>query len=299
MTFKTGSGIVVRKATRKQQKAAAVARSLSKNQKKEVKKLVKGVAETKSASFYQDYNNGGSATRASGTFATRGWAVQNNAIVTNNTDILQLVPYVAQGLDDWNRIGQKITVSGLHVSGSIRINISRLVSRSLTVLNAYVFVWQHQQLKDYTRLYASNDFSQFLERGDGATTAFTGEQQDIGRVPARQYYKLLKVKKIKLDWAGVNAGVATDAGVDVSIANAHVWKGDYSMNLTKHLPKVLTYPESANSTTPQVLNAPTNTSLCMSIGFVLANNASQTNTPVDPLPFLEQTYVSRLTYKDM
>lgn len=285
-----------KRQTRKSKKVA----TLTKPVRRAIKAIVKGAGETKRAFFYQDWNDGTVTTRATGAFGTRGWAVQNNVISSNPLDILQLIPYVAQGLDDFNRIGQKVTVSGLNINGSVRVVGAQTASRNLTNMRVVIYVWQHVQLKDYTNLYASNDFSRFLERGDGATTAFTGEFQDMGRPVAKQYYKIVKRLVLRLKFAGVSpAGAPGPTTQPSSISNSGDWVANYSMNLTKHLPKLLTYPETSNSATPQIANAPTNTSLCMSMGFIFDQMPSQTYDPIDPLPYMEQQYVSVLSYKDM
>lgn len=265
-----------------------------------VKQIVRGEAETKYTTFYSSFNDGTTAVRDTGFFNQRGWAVHNQAINSNNTDIHQVVPYVVQGTGDNNRIGNKIRVNNLVVNGSVRISIDRLASNFLTNLYAVIYIWQHVSLKDYTNLYANNDFTQFLEDGEGNTRLFQGDPQNVWMRVNSQTYKVYQRKIVPLKFAGITPPLSPTS--PFSIANSHVWKADYSCNLTKHMPKLLHYPEvnGVISPPPQTINAPTNSSLCMSIGFVLDNSPADTAaTPFTSLPYIQHTYVSQLSFKDM
>jgi len=273
---------------------------LSQPMRKAVKQIVRGEAETKRTAFYETYNDGSVNVRATGFYNARGFATQNQTIELNNTDILQLIPYVLQGVGDNQRIGNKIRVQNLSVSGCVRIAINRLSQLNMTNFKVYLYVWQHVSLKDYTNLYAANDFTQFLEDGEGSTRAFMGDPQNPGMRINGETYRVLVRKQIRLKYAGLVP--AAPGGAPTSVSNSGDWFANYSINLTKHVPKILTYPENnpINVPPPQTLNAPTNSSLCMSIGFVLDNCPSDTaGTPLVNLPFIEQTYVSQLAFKDM
>jgi len=286
-------------------KAKAVAK-LSKPMKRAIKQVVRGEAETKRTAFYCSFNDGTSTARSDGLFSKRGWALQNNVIGSNNTDILQLIPFVTQGTDDWQRIGQRIRPSSLSLRGSVRCDLSgTLIKLNPSDFKVYIYVLQHVSLKDYTNLYANNNFTQLLETGEGTTVPFTGIPQNNGMPVAKQYYHVLQRKQITLRYGGAymnpNAGTGippTDAVA--CVANSHTWYADYSLNLTKHLPKVLMYPEDATSPSPgpAVLNAPTNSSIFMAMGFIDWFNPSDSTTTLT-LPRLEQTYVTQLSFKDM
>jgi len=279
----------VRKA-RKSTKPAKLAPAM----KRAIRRVVRGEAETKHASFYQSANNGSSSAPATGLFSDRGWALQNNTIANNNTDILQLIPYVPEGTSDWERIGKNIRPVSLKVQGSIRCVTSRVVTPSTAMnLDVYMYVLQHVQLKDYVNLRAQNDFTTMLDTNEGGTSRFLGNAQDPFMSVSGQYYKVLLRRKIELHFGGaiLPGGTLT---TPVSIANAHQWYANYSLDLTKHIPKKLMYPDSVVTTAQQ--DIPTNSSIFMSMGFV-------DNLVGDPsaglvLPWLEQTYVSTLSYKD-
>lgn len=287
------------KKTMRRTKKSVPAR-LSKPMRKAVKQIVRGEAETKRTAFYETFNDGTGTARATGFYNARGYAIQNQAIQTNNTDILQLIPYVLQGVGDTNRIGNKIRVQNLSVSGSVRVDLNRLSTLNTTNLKVYLFIWQHVSLKDYTNLYAANDFTQFLEDGEGGTRNFNGDPQNPGMKINGEQYRVLVRKQLRLKYAGLIPSAT--GGQPTSVANCGDWIAHYNINLTKHVPKILSYPENnpAISPPPQTINAPTNSSLCMSMGFVIDNCPSNTaGTPFVNLPFIEQTYVSQLAFKDM
>jgi len=287
-------------ANRRPKRKAATKKvaTLSKPMKRAIKQVVNGQAETKRATFYQTANNGSSGAIATGLFSGRGWAVQNNTITNNTTDLLQIIPYIAQGTNDWERIGKTIRTVSLNVKGSIRITSSIVnnVAGAATNLEVYIYFLQHVSLKDYTNLRARNDFTQLLETGEGYNAPFLGNTLDPHQPVANEWYNLLTRRKIVLRYGGavLPGGTLT---TPVSVANAHQWYADFDVNLTKHCPKKLVFPEDDVSLPPTVYNSPTNSSIMMVVGFVDQFQGSPPSTLVRP--WLEQTYVSSYLYKDM
>lgn len=261
--------------------------------------LVKGQAETKRATFYETASAGTPPpVQANGLYSNRGWALQNNLINSNITDIHQLIPYVSQGINDWQRIGQKIRPISLTVKGAMRVtNVASYTNGSSQTppLNFHVdiYVLQHVSLKNYTALRANNDFTQLLQTGEGTTTGYLGEALSADLPVATQYYKVLARKTVLLKFAGV---VATAPGIN-SVANAHSWYGEYTFNLTKQLPAQIVYPEATlPSPNPQVDDAPANSSIFMCMGY---RDELSTNPPSATSANLEQTYIASMLYKDM
>jgi len=274
---------------------------LSKPMRRAVRAIVKGEAETKRAVWYNTYNDGTITTKAVGNYAGAGWAVQSNRITLNNTDILRLIPTVNQGIDDWNRIGNKIKPVNLTVKGQIRVRYSFLNAGTATApqnLTVDLYVLQHVRLKDYNSLYGLNNFTDLLDNGEGTTQAYSGAPINSAMRVAEENYKVLQRRRITLRYAGViNAGVATQ--VPYTQPQDHTWYAEFSMNLTKHLPKVLTYPETntgAGPTPPVVVGAPTNSSIFMCMGY--ANWYSPPQFAGDEEAAIEQTYVSEMSFKD-
>jgi len=274
---------------------------LTKPMRRAVKAIVRGEAETKRTNWYQDFNDGTVTTKATGFYSTAGWAVQSNRITLNNTDILRLIPSVAEGTDDYERIGTKIRPVSLNVKGQIRIRFSFLNAAVSTVpqnLTIDLYVLQHVRLKDYNSLYGLNNFTDLLETGGGATQAYSGVPINSAMRVANENYKVLQRRRITLRYAGViNAGVATQ--VPFAQPQDHTWYAEYNLNLTKHLPKVLTYPEGTSGAGPVpsvVLDAPTNSSIFMCMGY--ASWYTNPNFSGDEEAAIEQTYVSEMGFKD-
>lgn len=273
--------------------------ALSKPQKRQVISLVRGQAETKRATFYQTLSTGAPPpTVATGLYSGRGWALQNNLISSNVTDILQLIPYVTQGSNDFERIGQRIKPVSLIVKGALRVaGVTAFATGvNTTPINIHVniYVLQHVSLKNYAALRASNDFNQLLQTGEGTTTSFLGEALSPALPVAKQYYKVLARKTITLKYAGNESPVT---GMNLSVANAHSWYAEYTLDLTKHLPASLMYPEATFPLpNPTVDDAPANSSIFMAMGYVDELNVSPPTTAQSQL---EQTYVASLLYKDM
>lgn len=270
---------------------------LTKLQKKEVKGLIKGAPETKRTNWYNSFNDGTVSGRATGLFVNAGWANQNNQISNNNTDILRLVPQIVQGVDDFERLGDRVTVNSLTVKGEVRVALGRLTAFAQSDIRVCIFVLQHKQYKDYQTLYANNNFGQLLDIGDGTTSAFKGIPPNETMRVADQYYTVCKKKIITLRYAGSTVNNPT---ADLSIANSHNYYGTFSMNLTKKIPKILKFPETGSGLPAEWANTPTNTSLFMSVGFVdQQSTPSYNGNPGEATKgWLQQTYTTYLTYKD-
>jgi len=279
---------------------------LNQIQKKQVKKLIKGVGETKRASWYNTINDGTNPARSVGLYSFAGWARQNNYISTNNTDILRLIPSVLEGTDDFSRIGNRITVNSLVVKGAVRVALPVMSAGTQSDVRVCLFILQHKLYKDYQTLYNNNDFNQLLDNQEGGTAPFHGQPINETMRVADQYYTVCHKKIITLRYAGVQLGPNTSE-IPFTTPNCHNYYGTFSINLTKNIPKILKFPETQNPLTPEFANSPTNSSLFMSMGFVDQQsiayfNGTAQSTPPGPEPVkgrIEQCYVSYLTYKDM
>lgn len=282
-----------------------IPKALSRGERKEVKKLIKGQSETKRTAWYQSFNDGTSPAKATGFLSVAGYAAQNSGITNNNTDILRLIPQVQQGTNDFDRIGNRISVNALTVQGAMRIGITNLNTYVPAQIRVVLYVLQHVSLKDYTNLYNLNNFNQLLDTQEGGTTAFIGVPINEGMRVADEYYKLCQKKVITLKYAGLSSMAEGPTNTVASISNCHTYFGTYNLNVTKHLPKVLKYPEtqldlSGNPTVnPVTLNAPTNSSLFMSMGFIDHAGVSSFAGVQVQTTQLQQTYVANLSYKDM
>lgn len=297
----------VRRALRPRRRPAAKkVASLSKPMRRAIKRVVRGEAETKHAAFYETYDPGTAVPPVvpNGLFSNRGYHSQNSIITSNISDIKQLIPYVPEGTDDWQRIGKRIRVQSLMLHGQVRvalpvINPPNPAVSALTNIQVVLYVLQHRSLKSYDTLRALNDFTQLLEVDEGKAVAFRGMVGDDKLPVQSDTYTLCHKKKINLKWAGYAPNSGDTAPVTTfSVANSHVWKADYSINLTKSVPKVLAYPDANVGVAPTTYNAPTNSSLFMAIAFINDACPAQAEGTISATG-LEQYYYTRLAYKDM
>jgi len=277
-------------------KKAAVSKPL----RKAIKAVVNSQAETKYVAWYQGVNDGTVTTRSTGFFSTSGWAVQNQSIALNETDILRLIPQVLEGTGDYNRIGTKIRPVSLNVKGQLRVKLANVNLFTPADFTVDLYVLQHKRLKSYETLYASNNFGELLDTAEGGTIGYQGISINSGMRVSPQNYTVLQRKRITLRYAGLqNTGAAA---AQVSIANSHTWYAEYSMSLTKHLPKSLQFPDDTTAgspTPPRIANAPTNSSIFLCMGYPSwFNNSTNSNAAQSNNVFLEQTYVSTMGFKD-
>jgi len=290
-----------KKAPKRVAKAKAVARSLTRNQKQEVKKLVKGSAETKMVAWY----SGGNNPLGSGGRSGWAWEPQNGKIASNTTDLKRLIPLVLAGTGDNQRIGERISPMSLVVHGNVALNYTNVLfqqaPRSLYVV---IYVLQHVSLKTYQSLQSAattpptggNDFSQLLVTGEGDTIAFDGLAYQADLPVAKEYYKLLTKKVISLRASGiVPAPTGGSAGPSLQTINnnSHTYCARYKFNLSKHLPKVLKYQET--SVTSGNPGDPTNSSIFMCMGFYDFEQYTSGST----VAAISNEYVSLMTYKDL
>jgi len=267
-----------------------------------IKKVVRGQAETKLVSWY----NG--PTPSTGLYGQANYVIQNPVIATNATDILRLIPHVYPGDAANQRVGDRITPVSLNLQGTVMVNINNLPPQAgnvgvTTDIYVVIYILQHVTLKSYSTLTASNDFTQLLKTGEvpvtgtnspPATVGFQGHVWDSQMPVEDSYYRLLKKKKYRLRYAGkgTTSGGDPPAPAWLSVPNSVSYRAEYSMNLSKYLPKKLMYPETFDSSGNPTGIDPTNSSLFMCMG------CYQGNGLVDNSWTFSQQYVTHLKYKD-
>lgn len=268
--------------------------------KKTVTKIVNNVINRKAESKMAIWYNPAVPTIPSvtpGSYAAAGWNDQNQLITVNVADIHRMIPVVTQGSGPNQRNGDRISPKSLVCRGSVAVNINgpNGTTNDSHDLYAVIYFLQHVTLKNYYNLYANNDFTQLLNTGEDSTAAFQGFQRDKDMPVNSSSYRLLKKKVIPLRWAGVTQTPVPSTGVS-SIANSHTYNAQYTVNLTKYLPKTLKYPESTAS---QGVNDPTNSSIFMCVGWVDMKSVDAANVTPTPVLYLNQTYQSQMTWKDL
>jgi len=293
-----------RRGGRGQTRGVKPAKSLNPVQRKQVKAIVKGQGETKMAAWY----SGGSNPLGIGDRA--GWAnePQNAQIVSNTTDIKRLIPVIVTGTGDNQRIGERINPISLVVQGNISLNTTNVLTPLANQdFYAVIYVLQHVSFKTYNSLQSQpvgsppvqtggNDFTQLLKTGEGDTCAFTGLAYNAVLPVADQHYKLCVKKVVPLRYAGAQVtppGNPIPGGAaGVSVANSHNFTARYTFNLTKHIPKIMRYQDTA-VTTPNP-GDPTNSSLFMCVGYYRMDELSPGDAAL-----ISNSYVSLMKYKDM
>ena len=251
-----------------------------------MKKDLNKKAETKTAIYY----SANTGLAGDGLYANKSWSVQNQFISVTNSDVKRMLPFVFTGVNENQRIGDKITPQSLTVHGTVKVNISETGQYTPQDLFAVIYVLEHVTFKSYTSLISGNNFVQLLKTGENTTAQFNGDVWSSQMPVADQYYRLLKKKVVRLRYAGltdINGAITT-----VSVANSHDYLAKFSLGLSKkHLP-TLKYPEDPATTGA---NDPLNTAPFFAIGFYWADGQVYTS----PKILIEQQYVSVLKYKDM
>lgn len=265
---------------------------------KPLRRLISNVIDRKSESKMAIWYNPALpavAGAVAGSYNAYGWNDQNQLITTNASDIRRCIPLVAQGSAPNQRNGVRITPKSLVVKGAVAVNINGTVGTVNQPRDLYVVMYflQHVTLKSYAAL-AANDFTEMLNTGEDSTGAFQGFQRDKDLPVNTSSYRLLKKKVFPLRWAGITQAPVPSAGI-ASIANSHTYNAQYTVNLSKHLPKVLKYPETADANNQD----PTNSSIFLCMGFVDMQSVASANDPNLPELYINQTYTAQMTWKDL
>ena len=219
-----------------------------------VKKVINRKAETKMTVFY-----GGpvAATapvaNSTGLFSDAAPVSQNQFITSNVTDILKLIPDVAQGINDNNRTGTDISPVSARVHCKVMLSPTSTGSSGWASPYAYAYdltivayLLQSVTFKTYRSLYVDNDFSKLLRVGDGTTANFDGSFSAANLPVEKGYYRVHAVKRKQLRSSGLFNGSPGVVYYPTN-NNSHNLVHEWTWNLTKHLPKKLTYPESSVS----------------------------------------------------
>lgn len=209
-----------------------------------------------------------------------------------------MIPPIPIGDTQNDRQGIKVNVLKLqtHLDFSIRDDATR-PSATAWNLMFVVYIWQHKQYKSYKQLELNNNFDQFLDRGNGTTGNFTGLPCDAKLPLAKDHYKLCRKFVFPIRTDGSANGAVTGTNYNVSNGNAAPFSKRITLDLTKYIPKKLQYPVATSTDPDPVIDSyPTNSSLCMSVGFYDMTLVTQGDVLAQPL--VNTQYVTTLTFKD-
>jgi len=255
--------------------------------KNEIKRVLNKNSETKMRTWF-----GGLPFPQSSSYPGSVQA-QNGLITSNTTDIHALIPMVAQGVDDYQRIGTRISPVSLVADFDVTINQAYLNSNNPVAQNvvAVFYFLQHKIYKDYTTLGVSNNFDQLLDVGDGTTVRFGAHPVDESLPVAKQFYSVLKKMVIPLRCSGQWINGTTGADGQIGNNNSDNFHRRFSVNLTKHLPKVLTYPETLSGSGGTTTLWPTNSSMFWAVG-VYNMDLTVAGAGQSPPSYIQVQYVS-------
>lgn len=285
----------VRRALRKARPSKALTRAVT--------KIINRKSETKEASFFGTAG----VFPQTGLYTDRAYSGQNQLISSVTSDVKVVMPYVFEGTDDWQRVGNKIQPLSLRIQGTTKIALAQISppNWSPTDLFAVLFVLQSKQIRSISNFQYTTpgtppvvvdnlNLQSLLKTEEGTTVPFDGNVWASKLPVAEQNFQVLAKKVFRLRYAGLVGTTGTVA----SIANSHDYVANWTLNLRpgKHMPKVLHYPESTTfpALPPSFQNSPTNFAPFMVMGYYQADGSS------GPAAVrLENTYTSLLRYKDM
>jgi len=268
-----------------------------------VKKVIKSQAETKVVTFFSGIVAGTVPIQNSnGLYLNAGPVQQNNQIVNNPTDILKVIPDVEpQGLtatqQDNAREGRYINPTSLTLRCRVFLNpvaqqnlgYQQGVAQDIMMV---AYLVQSVSLKSYRQLYSVNDFSKFLDTGEGTTTTFGGSFQDASLPLTSGYYRLLG-KKTKVLRASGQYGTPVPPNF-ITNNNSHPFEYQWTWNVGKHLPKRLVYPED-NVTVQNGQLEPLNSSIFWCVAYYNLDGT----VAGSPVARIQQQYVSTMRFKDL
>jgi len=168
----------VHKRSSKKPTATAVAHSLNKLQKKEVKKLIKGPEETKYISTFlctPDYRGGLAGYVLSSLTPTATGVVGTNfhPYINSTSQIFAAIPQMGQGVDSYNRIGDKVSPTKCKVDMTFCL-IGVGDSHSYDI-NVHVWVLRATAVGTLDN-FSSIPITQLLDNGRGGDQQFDGSQ---------------------------------------------------------------------------------------------------------------------------
>lgn len=171
--------------------------------------------------------------------------------ITNN-EVNNLVPFIAQGVGQADRIGNKITPTRFVVKLAIFCNnMNAVVSgASSSYFDIYIFKYKPAQL--YNGQPTATDMAKFLQN-DNTTDSYNGQVLDGLRPVNSDIFQLLVQKRILLNNI-YQTGVLNMSGAYQSTSPQRTM----TINLTKHVKKIWSYDDTNNF--------PTNDNLYIAIG---------------------------------
>jgi len=278
----------MKKARRAAQRAAKPSLAL----KKAVNQIISRKSETKQAGFYGTSG----VYPQTGAYADRNYSTQNATVTTVAGDVKMLLPYIQQGTEDWQRVGNKIQPLTLKIHGTVKIAQSQTLPPNFSPTDLFAVQWilTSKTWKSYQALL-NLDLTRLLKTQEGSTVAYDGTVWGSRLELAEEDFSQISKRVIRLRYAGIVAG---GGGTNSSsIANSHDYVYNYTITMNqKKLPATLLYPEQGSTVPAPYANQPTNYAPFMIMGFYKADGSAIGPTGT---VLLENTYTTIMKYKDM
>lgn len=244
--------------------AARIARSLNKLQKLEVKKLVKGPEEKKYVANYVKVYGGAVALddfRDSGVTRT-----SFTSAITSTAELYNLVPLNSQGVDEYNRVGNRISPTRLWING--QICLQRYDDLGAYDISVHMFVLTCKTVKDIAN-YTAIPIGDLLKNGQGTNVGFDGTQSATVYPINTDLFHVLhhKVIRMKRSYGYVNEISTGSASNNQTSVASNTQFVPYKMNIK--CPKTFVYEAAANSN-------PINFAPFLCIGWVRNDSLGQT-----------------------
>jgi len=191
-----------RKPRKSRSTASAIAHSLTKLQKLEVKKLVRGPNETKYNSAFlctPDYRGGVVGfvlNQLAPTLLTPPQVGTNfHPYINSTSQIFSAIPQISQGIDSFQRIGDKLSPTRGRVDMTFVVdNTPDAYAYDLTVHVWMLTAVSVKALDDF----GSIPITELLDGGQGTMTYFSGSQVSEQLVVNRNQFHVLHHKKFRL-----------------------------------------------------------------------------------------------------
>jgi len=256
-----------------------------------VSQVIARKSETKQAGFY---GTAGTYPQT-GAYADRNYSTQNSTVTAVAGDVKMLLPYIQQGTEDWQRVGNKIQPTSLKIMGTVKIGQSQTLPPNFSPTDLFAVQWilTSKTWKSYQALLQL-DLTRLLKTQEGSTVAYDGTVWGSRLELAEEDFTQISKRIIRLRYAGIVAG---GGGTNSSsVANSHDYVYNYTVTLNqKKLPATLLYPEQGSTVPAPYANQPTNYAPFMIMGFYKADGSALG----PPAVLLENTYTTILKYKDM
>jgi len=207
--------------------------------------------------------------------------VQFTTAITTTNELYQLIPGVAVGTGDFQRVGNVIQPTSL----TTKVNLS-IVNRTHPSIHiwAHVFFLTSKTTKDW-KLTNSINTAGLLNAGDGTNVAFDGTSYKAMLPINRSEFNVIAHKRILLTKVADNPNTEWNQTEDPSVAMSK-YTASFSQKIP--LPKKLLYADASSQ-------YPTNAFPFMCCGFTAADNQGQT---IIDGAILRVQAQSHLYYKD-